>query len=534
MGRRMGRTILVVLWLCGGLACGQSSKGAGAQQSSLDPPGTIIHTFVYREITSLPRQFANMRAVLSASGNRVVFAEAPGLEPQRTNHISVINADGTGMVEVDTYQQLCGCGVEVDISGDGARVVSTDSTQIRVASAGGGGGRPLVTLTSNEIVAIRISGDGSKVFFSLGRDAVLTTGTPLPSGVYVVNAEGGEPRRIVGTSEIATLLGLPPAMVPFGASNPNALSVSHDGTRIAFETFIQPEAGGVGQGVFFVNVDGSALTSITGRHATAALAMSGDGSTVAYQIKPFDAAGEVGMINTTTRRVLSHWANGAPPPFPTGFPRLGEDRLVLSFNGAKLLLGSTGVLMDTASGTTLQLAARGGWTTGDPAPLLSDGMFNATMDGTATQFLYMAADAQNIQQLATMMLDPPQIGDAPMVANVAIDPAFVLAESRSSATLTALVSTTQMIVRVSGAVLRSGLVDNDFPNGNLFMLDDGNPAFTGDQKAGDGIFTNNGVRYGATAAGAGPRTVRVKAEARSTDGRRHVTAIEVQPFEVRP
>ena len=112
--------------------------------------------------------------VLSSDGSRAVFAVAPGTgDPAKPNRIYVVNADGTGLREVDAYQTLCYCGSIVDISANGSRVLSSDAVQLRIAATDGGGGRTLLTLNSNELAAIRISGDGNRVFFSLRRTPAL-------------------------------------------------------------------------------------------------------------------------------------------------------------------------------------------------------------------------------------------------------------------------------------------------------------------------------------------------------------------------
>ena len=91
----------------------------------------VLRTMVYHEITRFDRQvrFGNSgESALSASGNRIVFAHAPGDETDaRYNHIFVINPDGSGQREVDFYKQNCGCGAMVDISADGNTVISTAS-----------------------------------------------------------------------------------------------------------------------------------------------------------------------------------------------------------------------------------------------------------------------------------------------------------------------------------------------------------------------------------------------------------------------
>src|SRR5436190_1477976 len=80
-------------------------------------------------------------------------------------------------------------------SGNGSKVISTydGRTQVRIASADGRGGRPLVTLNpdTGRFEEIRLSSDGSLVFFLLAGDQPeLADRTPLPAGLYVVNADG--------------------------------------------------------------------------------------------------------------------------------------------------------------------------------------------------------------------------------------------------------------------------------------------------------------------------------------------------------
>src|SRR5207244_13250580 len=71
-----------------------------------------------------------------------------------------------------------------------------------------------------------------------------------------------------------------------------------------------------------------------------------------------------------------------------------------------------------------------------------------------------------------------------------------------------------------------GLTDSHVDR--LVLLDDGT---NGDTLAGDGIFTNN--RLGADCCAVlGSRLVRVKAEVRASDGKRHATAIDFEPLTV--
>src|SRR5258708_10648566 len=125
-------------------------------------PLPVVRTFVHHEIsafTNSPNQGSGGRAapMLSANGNRIAFAHyVPA-----TNRIFVMNSDGSGQQQVDSYTALCNCSSMVDISADGSKIVSSDSVQLRISDSAGA--RSLLALDSNNISDIRISGDGTKV-----------------------------------------------------------------------------------------------------------------------------------------------------------------------------------------------------------------------------------------------------------------------------------------------------------------------------------------------------------------------------------
>jgi hypothetical protein len=141
--------------------------------------------------------------------------------------------------------------------------------------------------------------------------------------------------------------------------------------------------------------------------------------------------------------------------------------------------------------------------------------------------LYLARDDQGVLQLVTLDLNPASPGDAPVIADVTVAPEFVLLEGRSTATVRARVSTPLTLLRASVAALHGGLFDGNVST--PVLLDDGS---RGDSAAGDSIFSSNEL-YANCCAVVGPHTVRVKAEVRGGDGRRHATVVEVEPFEVR-
>ena len=119
-------------------------------------------------------------SILSADGSRAAF-----IIKGAPSHVYVINADGTGLREVDTVPG--DWAPIVDISADGSKVLSNDSTKVRIANADGTGAHEVMDLTG--FYDVRLSADGTKVFFSLDRNAAIN-GAPLAAGLYVINADG--------------------------------------------------------------------------------------------------------------------------------------------------------------------------------------------------------------------------------------------------------------------------------------------------------------------------------------------------------
>jgi hypothetical protein len=499
------------------------------------PPLADIRTLVYHQLTqwTTPTNTRGEEApILSEDGQRIAFARAPGAkeDPANPNRIFVMNADGSGEQEVDAYTALCGCGALIDLSADGSRVVSSDSMQLRVADGNGGGGRELLSLDSNELNAVRISGDGRTIVFRIYRDTSLrgtSPSEPIQRGVYAINPDGSGLRHLVGPDDIAPILDVTPEQAGFfGASS--GLDVSANGAQIVFAMFVPAVAGGgSGEGLFAVTFDGSGLRTLVEASNVTAAAISGDGTRVAYVtytgatgrqeagVLAFDGSGQRTLTDSTSL----HPGTGAN--LPSG------ERIQLSQDGSRLLLGSTGLLYDTASGDVLALGVGAPGFSTDPVPLVSDGLYLATMNAAATRVVYLFQPYPEPHQLARLDLNQADLGGAPAITDPSLIPAYLLTEGRSTATVSARVSTAAAVLRVSSRVLREGL-----PDGNIYtspLLDDG--ATTGDATANDGLFTSNTVTTDCCAV-VGPRTVRIKAEAQAVDGLHHATAIDVSPFQV--
>jgi hypothetical protein len=478
---------------------------------------------VYHQITNLPAETGSLGyPVLSGDGTTAVFSEAPGTgDPATPNRIFTIGSDGSGMTEVDSYVPLCFCGAIVDISNDGGTVVSTDSMQVRIVD--GGGARELVSLASNEISAAVISGNAQTVFFLVRRDTATTDGaTQLPRGIWAIDASGGNLRQLVDANDIATALGVTieeTGCCFHGDGRP--LDASDDGGRVVFAAY----AAGVER---FFSADGSGgnLVQLGGDQQFAMrVAVSGDGTLAAFDGTP---------VGATLNDVAVIPVAGGTPTVLISMPYSGYDEpFQLTQTGSRLLVSSNGLLFDTATGDVELLGASINGVGGNHEAVLTDGLPRGTMDAEGQQFLYVmrtvrCADCANQQeQLATMSIDPVDLGAAPMISNGTIEPASILPEYGSEAVVSASVAADGTVLGVGfAALLDDGTVDINVGH-LLVLLDDGT---NGDTVAGDDVYTVGGVVHGPFVArdpDTGPRTVRIAAEVEDANGLRHATAVDI-------
>ena len=217
---------------------------------------------------------------------------------------------------------------------------------------------------------------------------------------------------------MAPLLGVAPADVPFfGASS--GVDLSTNGGQIIFSTLIAPTAGGEGQGLFAVNGDGSGLHQLLGRVSfVMANALSGDGNKVAYITltggSGLQEAGVLG-IDGSGQRALTDSTSSHPG---TGDNLPSGERIRLSQDGSRLLLGSTGLLYDTRDGGALALGLRIPPAPGT-APPRQRWLFRPTMDA-ATRALYLFQPYAEPYQLARLDLNPAEVGDAPAITDASV------------------------------------------------------------------------------------------------------------------
>ncbi|MGE3798122.1 MAG: hypothetical protein AB7G88_09785, partial [Thermomicrobiales bacterium] len=296
------------------------------------------------------------------------------------------------------------------------------------------------------------------------------------------------------------------------------------GGQIVFGAFA-----GTGEHVFTADGNGENLTIVREHvNSVVRVAMSGDGTTAAYDVIPIETnINEVGVVST----------GGGEPTTMTGVPYGGYDEPIqLSDDGSLLLVSPFGLLFDTVTGDAETLAVSIPNVGGAHEAVLTDGLARGTMDATGKTFLYAmrtvrCADCANLQeQLAVMRIDPSDVGEAPLV-DASITPSSIGLNGASAATAEATVDSDDNVLGVGFSALLNGLVDPNVGNGAV-LLDDG---ANGDISAGDNTFTAGAIAHAPIVErhpDTGPRTVRIAAEVETNDGMRHATAINASTLTV--
>jgi dipeptidyl aminopeptidase/acylaminoacyl peptidase len=331
--------------------------------------------------------------VLSADGSTAVYAESPPapVDPADPNRIVAVALDDATETEVDAYAPLCACESIVDVSADGATVVSSDSMQVRIATARAGG-RILIALADGAIGAIQLTADGATVYFLVDQDTTTADGaTALPSGIWMIAGDGGEPRQVVS---FAGATADDPAAVG------HVLDVSADGRRLVFlagDVVVAVEvADGTARRLFdsATLLDSSDMGSFMGDSDNyiwaTNVAISADGDTVAFNGNLFSPDWE-NVAPSSGAATLSF--AGGEARLQTVGTILGElpDPVHLSADGSLLLVD--GALIDLVSGERWELANR---TPDQTWPL------RATLSADGTRILFVVQTPRGPDQLAVI------------------------------------------------------------------------------------------------------------------------------------
>ena len=386
--------------------------------------GTVLRTLAYHQLTSFTSQpgvhtRGDSSSILSADGSRAAFLV--GSEP---SHVYVINADGTGLREVDTHP--AGDWTNVDISADGSVVLSsyggsgTGAGVARIVNADGSNAHTVFAAGNGKY--FRLSADGTKVYFASG-GGFDWGGQSHTAGLYVINADGSGLRQILDRARVHALFGKPIPELEFYWHGP-PFDVSDDGSHIVLQVLV-PD---IGWPIMRVNGDGSDLQAYAlfpnNQHPDVGnLGISGDGKVAFYEVT---SNWELGVFNWdgSGKRVLAIGVGGA---------NTAGEVVQLTYDGSKLNYGSLNRLYNTDGSGVLQLATTGPTLNGDPPLMVGNwGLYRSCMNHDATRFLFTFDNNTWVngtkapEQLGILEVNPVNLGQSPNLADPEIVPPYLV------------------------------------------------------------------------------------------------------------
>jgi hypothetical protein len=492
---------------------------------------TVLRTLAYHQVTQFTNTFVHTygrTVVLSADGCRIACAR-PWYSDPRTNLIQVVNFDGTGAKLADSWQ---GSGyAQVDISGDGSRILSWDGGTARVVNADGSNPHQVIQVNGG-YPDFRISPDGTKVYFSNDRGFSTTPDTgPREPGIYVVNADGTGLLEVAGQTSFALFFGVAPAAIApdgyfYGWNGGTPFGLSGDGSKAV--CFLWTPSG---YRLLGFNTAGGAIHELPlgspPIQSFEKVGLSGDGSKAFYYFNfaPCCSSGEeMGVLNWdgSGRRVL--WSTYSTNQ-GSGSWMLHD--LSLNHDGSKLLFGETSWLYNTDGSGRLEL----GWSARfAESRILRWGFYHrGLMDSNGTHFAFLTPLDGNsgTLQVGTAELSPASLGLAATITDASSTPAYITTTGNAPVFACRPTPTTGLVPSggAQAGVLLDGIADPSLWQGST-LHDDGG---WGDAVSGDGLFSDN-TAYFNQVPSIGPRTLRFKAELLGADARYHASAIDVSPF----
>ncbi len=535
MGNRRLGGVLALPTLLAAALCAHAAPPTARRVRASGAP-TIVRQITYSQLTSQEnlnvRIGGNRAPVISGAGNRVAYALS-----SNPNRVFVVDFDGSNNREIDTYAPLVFTDPILSISEDGGTVAISDEVQIRVASADGAVKRTLITLQSNEINQIRLAGNTGKVYFTVYRDTQTTGMAPIQRGIWRINIDGTGLQQVVTPAMVAGTVGLPANNLAFFGDANNCMDVSDDGGRIVFTTRVN--AAGDRFSLFTCGGDGSGLIRQNSSEIfIESIAISGNGARIAYKVNyvefqrlfTCDAAFSSVIQLAGSGEGLVGVGNGVLP---------SADRQTLSFDGSRLLAGSSGLVFAADGSSAFPLGQRG---TDIPGKfrITTEYFESGTMSSDGKRFAYIppfnffVADPANFNrfsQVAVAELDAASLGPCPSVTQPQITPPFILRDGSTRATVSAAIAGGLGTIQGNYVQVLSG---NKTQEQDIFAdpLEDG--GINGDLVAGDGIFTHNEVATNRnfTTVALGPRPVRIQCDSRTASGLRRATVLDVAPLEV--
>ena len=520
---------LIFNWLA--VAVCLSGAALAAHAADVTAP-RVIRTFTHHQVTALPRGVSAFRPVVSASGNRILFGLGAG--DGHPPGLAVEDFDGANFVFLDEANPV-GPGT---LSADGTRIVYVvNYNEIRIISGDARDRRTLVTSTNGGITTVRITADGKRVFFLAARgfelhDAVNTRS--FIRGIYRINADGQDLRRVAGPEEVGRVqgaraddVGYPNFCTGYDAGS---MDVSFDGRSIAFGCY--DKVGGFLAGC---DGDGGKLHVISERRnppdgkttqAFLSIAVSGDGTTVACQmiypneiiVSGFDGKGEKSLLKENHEDQPIGWGSSEPI-------YITADGSRVTYAGRHIYSDGSGwfQLLKTHQDNLLRYSEYE-----IPAP-----------DAIGRRFAYWSHD-DGPMQLATMELNVRPATCAALLVCPKSPwiprPSHTKRRTYPRRKRPPVQPPPRCPTIFPAAVSENGLYNTGLTqNGRVGitdLLDDGKVEADGDARARDGIYTGRWLwAYPETPAGT-LWTLRFEAQVQDDAKRYHGQVVEIGPFAV--
>lgn len=317
-------------------------------------PGFRPQLFLYRTDGGETRQLTVAAAgepapetwALSGSANRAVLvsrANLTGANPSRFPQLFVVNADGTGLLQLTSNSTSAS--YEPSISDDGQRIAFTHagnptggnadlSSELFAIEASGAGLRQLTTSNGTFYGVMRpmMSGNGAKIVFDSQENIASKNNTAMAQ-IWTINWDGtGIARLTVNTVNNQGAAGYP--------------SVTDDGVWIAYSqqriTTGNPDGS---QEIWKIKSDGTGEAQLTSTSSGSNLfpEFSGDGSRIV-----FHTGGPIGGLNTDGGFALIAMDSSGGTlrllleavPVRAGLPDLAADGSRAFFTGTSNALGT--------------------------------------------------------------------------------------------------------------------------------------------------------------------------------------------------
>ena len=468
------------------------------------PPRTVYHELpappigetAYVNYSEYPR--------LSADGSSIIYR----VVSNNVVFVHVVNFDGANDRVVDritnyTYRAYV-------LNGDGSVHANADNGSLRTGSTSAGQGTVALALDSGGINSPALSDDGSKVYFCVyNNGATAVTFAPVAKGLYEANANGSGRRVIASLGTVAAVLGAPAddnIRFYFAAASATA-------QQLVFAVTLDPYQGT--NAILAVNRDGTGLHVIHRLAGLGDVAISGNGSTVAWA--EYGGAVWTAAFDGSNARVMISASD--TPTIPLSLNSYGSDLM----EGGGRIYRTYGLLYGT-NGLGLRTVLYYPGTVADP--VLTAGRL-ALLAPSGQRGIFIGERRASGNQVCTFEFNPAGLNGAPDIVSHGVTPAYVRPLAASTATASANVLFTGTSRGVGTVSFREGRLENLFYLA-LPLFDNGT---TGDPVAGDSRFVNNELRYiYDDPAMLGPRTLRFHAESTDANGLRHATTVERGTF----